>query len=77
MNFEDDSSEDYYEDWDYEDPEEEDEDIEESENFKLQNNCADLCSAIKEYTRQLHLPLCQYLNPQKIYEFTQKYKSSS
>jgi hypothetical protein len=77
MNFEDDSSDDYYEDWDYEDPEEEEEeDTEEAENFKLQNNCIDLYSAMKEYTGQLCLPMCQYLNPQKLYEFTQKYKSS-
>lgn len=78
MNYEEDMSDEYDEEWDYDEQpeEEEEEDIEEGDNFKLQNSCLNLYSALKDYSSQLCLPICQYLNPQKLYEFTQKYKGN-
>jgi hypothetical protein len=77
MNLEDDMSDDYEEEWDCnEDEEDIEEYVEDDKNFILQNRSADLYSAIKEYTGLFCLPICQYLNPQKLYEFTQKYKSN-
>lgn len=71
---EDDSYEDEWSDWDFEDDDEE-EDIEmqdkEHAEFKLQNACGNIHSAIKEYTHDMCLPICEHLTPDKIYEFTQ------
>jgi hypothetical protein len=76
MNFEEDVSEDESFEYDCDDGFEDEEETfvleEEQREFELQNTCANLYMAMKDYTMNLYLPICENLTPHKLYEFTQK-----